>query len=209
MLRLRATDRLLEAELLDDGTKATLALIGPGEGLRADHFSLGVDVEVYEGGARYAVEGVEVLEFDREKNVVVLPGLGMLGKVRRRAKFRERIAVPLRVVARGADGGPPRPLGRVACGTTIDVGGGGLSFELEDALPLAEGDLVRVELMLGAGLVSAVARVAWVTSREEAVLAGLAFLEVEDQDLQCLYRSLFDLQRGRRSMAGLRGPRRD
>lgn len=203
VLRLRATDQILDAEVLEAGARTRLRIQGPVGPLRPESFDEGVDVEFFEGSARFNSLDVQVLGFDRPEAEIHLAGPIHLEAVRRRATFRERLE--LEVLIAPYDDGPPflrGGLGPMAVeGITIDVGGGGISVECRRPIEVEAGELVRVEVDVDGFSVRALAKVAWINVKASGrSVAGLGFTEVEERGHDRLYRHLYALQRqfGRR-----------
>lgn len=199
-LRLRATQRLVDAEVMELGEATRLRLLG-GARVKAQHLSMGVDVELVDFGERYATEDVSVIAFDSDRSELELSGTVELKHVRRRATFRERAELDLRVAP--YRGGPVTPTGGLGptavMGQCIDIGGGGLCIETKNSIGALAGDNVWVELDIQGTMVNAIARIAWLHERESGrTKAGLAFIEVDQRGHDRLYRFLYDLQRSRR-----------
>lgn len=200
-LRLRATDRIAEAEVIDPGETTILRLQSRTAELNSKHFELGVDIEMFERTERYALENIEVVEFNKEAMSVVVRGPLKLRHVRRRANFRERVLLDGRIcVYRGGGVNPEEGLGPAAVpAKTVDVGGGGISVETRQPMGIGLGDNVLIELDVDGYAVRAVARTAWIYERGSGrTTAGFAFIEIEERSHDRLYRFLYELQRRRR-----------
>ncbi len=198
-VRLRAMDRVLPAEIAEQGAETHLVLGPSAAGLRSPHFSLGVDVEAFDGPRRFAAESVGVLGFDPETRLLRLRGSLELLEAPRRAGFRERVEVPVRVLP--ADGQPlGAPLGAAAVsGESLDIGGGGARIVTRRPLEVDAGQIVRVELDLDGHRMQAEAKVAWIERRGSGrCTAGLAFTEMASGGGDILFRFLFARQRARR-----------
>jgi c-di-GMP-binding flagellar brake protein YcgR len=186
-------DEHAEATLVTRAPRARLVL-GPGSApLDARSLDRGVDIELFEGGERYAAESVEVLRVEEEGRVLVVQGPLAFAPVRRRARFREALALPVRIFDRS------RQRQRLAKGETADIGGGGARCVLEPWARLEAGQAVDVEIDLeeDAGPFRARGRIAWVRAHASSQLAGLAFEEVEGRGLDGLHRKLYAHQRAR------------
>lgn len=200
-IRLRAVDRLVEAEVVgSDKDRARLRLSLIGGPVRKAHVAMGIDVEVSRGGGRFLAENVEVLELDPSSGELLVRGSTLLQRVRHRSSVREVAALLARVERHGRGRWRPgaRLSPRAVLGRTRDVSSGGISLELDAPLVLEQGDEARVELELPRGFLSALARTAW-TAADPAgrCLVGFSFVEADENGQDYLYRFLYDRQRRR------------
>lgn len=199
-IRLRATDRVIEAEVVEEGVRTRLRILGKVVGLRPNHFAMGVDVELLEPRARFALEDVKVLDFDADRKELRLPGPVELPHVRRRSTFREAIELDAFVAPyKGGAVGDVDGYAEAVPGKTVDLGGGGVNVELDRAIDTIRGQNVRLMMVVDGENVRALARVAWVQLRPTGQMAlGLALIEVDNRGHDRLYRFLYDIQRSRR-----------
>lgn len=200
-VRIRDIDRLVDAEVIEAGECPRLRIHSVVAGLHEPHFTGGVDISTFYSGERYVLDGVEVESFDRDRRILTLIGPVNLRHVRRRTNYREPVQLPVRIgrfrgssLAQAAQ----QPIADGIDGVSLDIGGGGLSAESTEAIPVYAGQNALLEIDVDGFKVMAVARTAWSRTRNDGVNeVGFAFLQVDDQGHDRLYRYLYELQRRR------------
>ena len=184
-LRLRATDRVIGAEVVEIGSRPLLRIHSGVCGLKKEHFCDGLDLDVYdESGGHHATENVKVSQF-----IVPRREVRLVGPVALRAVFKrstERDSVDLDLVITDYHGR------HSVQGRTSDLGGGGLSFATSSPMSFKVGENVRVEIKIKGRNIRATARMAWLAKAN--LLGGLAFVEVDRDDHDHLYQFIYGLQ---------------
>lgn len=198
-VRVRALDRMVEAEVIDASETPRLRIHSVIAGLREEHFREGVDLETVQLAETYTLERVEVERFDPDRRMLVLRGPIVMRHVRRRTNYREPARLEVRVSRmRGSrlSAESPEPSESTRA-RTVDVGGGGVAVEAAEPFPVRAGQNARLDIEVDGEDVVAIARTAWVRPKGDGYEAGFAFVQVEGRAHDRLYRFLYNLQRSR------------
>lgn len=191
-LRLRASDRVVKAIVTAVGNHQLelrferLPLGNPP--IREEEFDIGVDLELLLIGERYVAEGIELQELG--DGCAIFNHDGVLQTGHRRAYFREPIALPFELQVKS----------EWIEGTTIEIGGGGLSAKFTQQIEDI-GTEVHFRILFEQKYLEGTCAVCWHAKKEGGYHYGFEFKNVIPTAFQTLYRTIFELQTKRRQLA--------